>query len=75
MSKKILFLSLLLIPLYFVTKDEYPPESKKRVRIGVLPAEISLPFYISQKEEIFKHFGWNVEIIPFQSAIELNQSF
>jgi NitT/TauT family transport system substrate-binding protein len=40
-----------------------------------LPAEISFPFFVGHAHHIFEQRGWDIEIISFQSASELSQSF
>ena len=41
------------------------------LKIGTMPAADSLLLYVGSEEKIFEKHGLNVEIIPFQSAIEL----
>lgn len=41
------------------------------LKIGTMPAADSLLLYVGAEEKIFEKHGLNVEIIPFQSAIEL----
>lgn len=75
MFKKVFLIFLIASSIYYINRNEAKPEAKKRLKIGVLPAEISFPFHICKQEGLFEKYGWNVEIISFQSAVELNQSF
>ena len=42
------------------------------IRIGVLPIIDAVPFYAAEQDGLFTEAGLNVEIIPFQSALERN---
>ena len=42
------------------------------LRIGVLPIIDAIPFYAAEEDGLFEDAGLNVEIIPFQSALERN---
>ena len=42
------------------------------IRIGVLPIIDAVPFYAAEEDGLFTEAGLNVEIIPFQSALERN---
>ena len=41
-----------------------------KIKIGVMPDEATLPYYVAAQEGIFTNHGLNVEIIPFLSAME-----
>ena len=41
-----------------------------KIKIGALPNEATLPYYVAAQEGIFTNHGLDVEIIPFQSAME-----
>jgi len=41
-----------------------------KMKIGVMPDEATLPYYVAAQEGIFTNHELNVEIIPFQSAME-----
>ena len=41
-----------------------------KIKIGALPNEAALPYYVAAQEGIFTNHGLDVEIIPFQSAME-----
>ena len=41
-----------------------------KIKIGVMPDEATLPYYVAAQEGIFANHGLDVEIIPFQSAME-----
>ncbi len=40
------------------------------IRIGLMPDEATLPYYVAAAEGIFDSYGLNVEIVPFMSAME-----
>jgi NitT/TauT family transport system substrate-binding protein len=42
----------------------------KTVKIGVLPIEDNLPFYVAEKDGLFAKEGVQVELVSFASAIE-----
>ena len=41
-----------------------------KIKIGLMPDEATLPYYVAAQEGIFTNHGLDVEIIPFQSAME-----
>lgn len=41
------------------------------LKIGTMPAADSILLYVGAEEKIFEKYGLKVEIVPFQSAIEL----
>jgi len=41
-----------------------------KIKIGVMPDEATLPYYVAAQEGIFTNHGLDVEIIPFLSAME-----
>lgn len=40
------------------------------IKIGVMPIEDNLPFYVAEKESLFQKYNINIELIPFASAQE-----
>ena len=44
--------------------------TKMKIKIGALPNEATLPYYVAAQEGIFTNHGLDVEIIPFLSAME-----
>ena len=42
----------------------------KPVKIGVLPIEDNLPFYVAEKDGLFQKAGITVELVSFPSAVE-----
>ena len=40
------------------------------IKIGVLPIEDNLPFYVAEKDELYTNEGVQVELISFASALE-----
>ncbi|TGE33273.1 MetQ/NlpA family ABC transporter substrate-binding protein [Desulfosporosinus sp. Sb-LF] len=47
-----------------------PKSVGKTVRIGVLPIEDNLPFYVAEKDGLYANEGVKVELISFASALE-----
>lgn len=45
-------------------------QTAKPVKIGVLPIEDNLPFYVAEKDGLFQKAGVSVELVPFPSAVE-----
>lgn len=45
-------------------------EEKIEIKIGVMPDEATLPYYVAAREGIFANRGLDVEIVPFHSAME-----
>ncbi|KAF5411692.1 MAG: hypothetical protein C5S38_09120 [Candidatus Methanophagaceae archaeon] len=46
-------------------------ENEERpLKLGVMPDEATLPYYVADAEGIFANHGLNVEIVPFMSAME-----
>ncbi|EHQ89317.1 ABC transporter substrate-binding protein [Desulfosporosinus youngiae] len=81
MRKKYLGLSMVFLVLSLVifmsgcgsqkTSDSQPTKTEgKAVKIGVLPIEDNLPFYVAEKDEIYAKEGVKVELISFASAME-----
>ncbi len=48
----------------------FPALASGSLKIGLLPIEDSLPFYIAEEEKLYAGENLEVELIPFQSAIE-----
>ncbi len=47
-----------------------PTLASEPLKIGLLPIEDSVPFYIAEKEKLYARENLQVELIPFQSALE-----
>lgn len=46
-------------------------ENEERpLKLGVMPDEATLPYYVADEEGIFANHGLNIEIVPFMSAME-----
>ncbi|NQE06406.1 hypothetical protein C5S32_11105 [ANME-1 cluster archaeon GoMg1] len=45
-------------------------EEKIGIKIGVMPDEATLPYYVAAREGIFANRGLDVEVVPFHSAME-----
>ncbi|MDI6813480.1 MAG: MetQ/NlpA family ABC transporter substrate-binding protein [Desulfitobacteriaceae bacterium] len=45
-------------------------QTAQPVKIGILPIEDNLPFYVADKDGLFKQAGIRVELVPFPSAVE-----
>lgn len=65
MSKILLFLKISLIVLCLL-----PGSALAVLKIGVLPASDSLALHVANDEGLFTEHGLDVELIPFQSALE-----
>ncbi|MDA8221286.1 MAG: MetQ/NlpA family ABC transporter substrate-binding protein [Desulfitobacterium hafniense] len=51
--------------------DNQPKKSESKiVKIGVLPIEDNLPFYVAEKDGIYTKEGVQVELVSFASAME-----
>ena len=69
--KKIL--ALILVLLLAVTTGcakKAVQEEVKPLRIGILPIEDNLPFFVAEKDNLYANNGIKVELIPFDSARE-----
>ncbi|MGE5577174.1 MAG: ABC transporter substrate-binding protein [Syntrophothermus sp.] len=61
----------LVAALFAAVAPSIPASAKGEVvKIGVLPIEDNLPFYVAEKEGFFAAEGVAVELVPFNSAIE-----
>ncbi len=40
------------------------------MKVGAMPDEATLPYYVAEQEGIFLEHGLDVEVVPFQSAME-----
>lgn len=53
-----------------------PPEEEGRgeariaLKVGTMPDEATLPYYVAAQEGIFAEHGLDVEVVPFMSALE-----
>ncbi len=45
-------------------------QEESKIRVGVMPDEATLPYYVAEKEGIFGNYGLDVEVVPFLSAME-----
>ena len=68
MSIKKLFTALSLTAALFLTPSVQAAETLK---IGALPAADSLILYAAKEDGVFAAHGLDVEVVPFQSALEL----
>ena len=68
---KILLLGLLLSIFSCEALASEDTVEKYSIRMGVLPAADSLLLYVAKEEGIFEKYGIDVQIFPFQSALEL----
>ena len=50
--------------------DQPAKSAGKTVKIGVLPIEDNLPFYVAEKDGLFAKEGVQVELVSFASAME-----
>ncbi|MDR3583913.1 MAG: MetQ/NlpA family ABC transporter substrate-binding protein [Desulfosporosinus sp.] len=51
-------------------KNQPTKSAGKTVKIGVLPIEDNLPFYVAEKDGLFAKEGVQVELVSFASALE-----
>lgn len=51
-------------------KASAPKSQSKPVKIGVLPIEDNLPFYVAEKDGLYTKEGVQIELISFASALE-----
>jgi len=53
------------------TSENQPTKNEsKTVKVGVLPIEDNLPFYVAEKDGIYANEGVQVELVSFASALE-----
>lgn len=45
-------------------------QEESKIKIGVMPDEAALPYYVAEEEGIFANYGLDVEVVPFLSAME-----
>jgi NitT/TauT family transport system substrate-binding protein len=57
-----------LITVFFLTT--FPVQVSASLKIGLLPIEDSVPFYVAEEEKMYAGENLQVELIPFQSALE-----
>ncbi|WP_045576501.1 MetQ/NlpA family ABC transporter substrate-binding protein, partial [Desulfosporosinus sp. I2] len=51
-------------------ENQAPKSVSKLVKIGVLPIEDNLPFYVAEKDGLYANKGVQVELVSFASALE-----
>ncbi|SDG95183.1 ABC transporter substrate-binding protein [Desulfosporosinus hippei] len=52
------------------SENQSPISEAKVVKIGVLPIEDNLPFYVAEKDKLYTKEGVQVELVSFASAME-----
>jgi len=45
------------------------------MKVGAMPDEATLPYYVAEREGIFAAHGLDVEVVPFMSALERDSAF
>ena len=50
--------------------EEGTGEALLAMKVGAMPDEATLPYYVAEQEGIFLEHGLDVEVVPFQSALE-----
>jgi NitT/TauT family transport system substrate-binding protein len=45
-------------------------EERITIKVGAMPDEATLPYYVAAREGIFANHGLDVEVVPFMSALE-----
>jgi NitT/TauT family transport system substrate-binding protein len=53
-----------------ISQEDYTPQEGNKIKIGVMPDEATLPYYVAVEEGIFANHGLDVEVVPFLSALE-----
>lgn len=53
-----------------VSESQSAKSETKTVKIGILPIEDNLPFYVAEKDKIYAKEGVQVELVSFASAME-----
>ena len=51
-------------------ENQAPKSVSKLVKIGVLPIEDNLPFYVAEKDGLYANKGVQVQLVSFASALE-----
>ncbi len=65
-----IFIALVVVALVCCACGCVTKQEAGAIKIGLMPDEATLPYYVAAQEGIFNSYGLNVEIIPFQSAME-----
>ncbi|RZN38576.1 MAG: transporter substrate-binding domain-containing protein [Methanophagales archaeon ANME-1-THS] len=50
--------------------QESTGEERIAMKVGAMPDEATLPYYVAAREGIFAEHGLDVEVVPFMSALE-----
>ncbi len=45
-------------------------QEESKIKVGVMPDEATLPYYVAEREGIFANQGLDVDVVPFLSAME-----
>jgi NitT/TauT family transport system substrate-binding protein len=45
-------------------------QEESKIKVGVMPDEATLPYYVAVEEGIFANHGLDMEVVPFLSAME-----
>ena len=64
----IIMRNLLLLTVFLLTA--FPAPAHDSLKIGLLPIEDAVPFYVAEQEKMYAKENLQVELIPFQSALE-----
>jgi ABC-type nitrate/sulfonate/bicarbonate transport system substrate-binding protein len=59
---------LLMLAVFILTASSAPASAP--LKIGLLPIEDAVPFYVAEQEKMYAKENLQVELIPFQSALE-----
>ena len=57
------------------TSQEDVVEKAIAMKVGAMPDEATLPYYVAEREGIFADYGLDVEVVPFMSAMERDSAF
>ena len=53
-----------------ISQEDYKESEELTIKLGVMPDEATLPYYVAEEEGLFTNHGLNVVIVPFMSAME-----
>lgn len=75
-KKLVVFMAVLCLGIIFVAAGcGNRQQAAQPLKIGTLPVEDSLPFFVAQEKGYFANEEVQVELVPFQSAVERDSAF
>jgi NitT/TauT family transport system substrate-binding protein len=69
-AKKIITLLIFILITVLISGCSGDKNETQTIKIGMLPIEDNIPFYIAEAEGLFAEAGISVELIPFDSAVQ-----